>query len=280
MDKFIPVKITDKQWAHKLLDGEVFMRPLYEFGSWGVNDADTTVKNLFRGDKREGTTAVFENPRNCDALKDLAPEFIDIVRRVYYVDDDDIPYFKIFSLYCMEYDPVRDFFYKPDPRMKEFGDTAVIIRDFNEFLERYAKALFSKYEYICSMLDRVSFYDYSDTKHVNPLFSKSKRYSYQNELRLAFTEIEHDRFARGEHAEEAMSMVRNLDRITLQIGDIRDIAYELPIDDFLELKLNMPLRFPMRESGQVPSNFDNVVQFTKEQMKNYRSRLVRVTVET
>lgn len=29
--KFIPVKVTDREWAEKLLDGEVFMRPLYEF---------------------------------------------------------------------------------------------------------------------------------------------------------------------------------------------------------------------------------------------------------
>ena len=31
--KFIPVKVTDREWAEKLLDGEVFMRPLYEFGA-------------------------------------------------------------------------------------------------------------------------------------------------------------------------------------------------------------------------------------------------------
>ena len=32
--KFIPVKVTDREWAEKLLDGEVFMRPLYEFGAY------------------------------------------------------------------------------------------------------------------------------------------------------------------------------------------------------------------------------------------------------
>ena len=31
MKKFIPVKITSKQWADKLMDGEVFFRPLNEF---------------------------------------------------------------------------------------------------------------------------------------------------------------------------------------------------------------------------------------------------------
>lgn len=32
-EKFVLVKITDKKWADKLLDGEVFLRPLTEFGS-------------------------------------------------------------------------------------------------------------------------------------------------------------------------------------------------------------------------------------------------------
>lgn len=36
MEKFILVKVTDKEWAERLLDGEVFMRPLHEFGSWSV----------------------------------------------------------------------------------------------------------------------------------------------------------------------------------------------------------------------------------------------------
>ena len=38
MDRFIPVKVTDGIWADKLLAGEVFMRPLYEFGMWSALD--------------------------------------------------------------------------------------------------------------------------------------------------------------------------------------------------------------------------------------------------
>lgn len=38
--KFIPVKVTDREWAEKLLDGEVFMRPLYEFGAWNLKKED------------------------------------------------------------------------------------------------------------------------------------------------------------------------------------------------------------------------------------------------
>ncbi len=32
---FIPVKITKKEYADKMVNDEVFMRALHEFGSWG-----------------------------------------------------------------------------------------------------------------------------------------------------------------------------------------------------------------------------------------------------
>ena len=44
--KFIPVKVTDREWAEKLLDGEVFMRPLYEFGAWNLKKEDKTFHYL------------------------------------------------------------------------------------------------------------------------------------------------------------------------------------------------------------------------------------------
>ena len=43
---FIPVKITDKKWADKLVNGEDYMRALHEFGSWGnVTEKDTVLNN-------------------------------------------------------------------------------------------------------------------------------------------------------------------------------------------------------------------------------------------
>lgn len=34
------------------------------------------------------------------------------IKQIWYIDDTDIKYFKIFSLYCMEYDPSTNFFLK------------------------------------------------------------------------------------------------------------------------------------------------------------------------
>ena len=80
----------------------------------------------------------------------------------------------------MEYDPSTNFFLKPNPKMCEFGDTAVIIADYNEFIERFGKALFKKYDSVVSMMDRVKFYNFRETRETNPLFEKHEKYSYQN----------------------------------------------------------------------------------------------------
>ena len=154
---------------------------------------------------------------------------------------------------------------------------AVVIRDYNGFIERFEKALFAKYSYVIAMIDRVTFYNAHDTKQTNVLFDKLDNYSYQNELRMAMCELENDDFAIGPNAESAMRIVQDLSQVILQIGDISDIATIMAIDDFLELKFpnKMKLRFPMRDKEDEPSNFDEIVEWTRDQMKSYHPRMIR-----
>lgn len=149
MQRFIPVKITDRQWAEKLLDGDVFMRPLSEFGSWGKVEKhrDKQLNNNFRGDIREGTSAVFSAVQDCGYLDNVDPELRKVIKQINVIEDE-VQFFRIFSLYCMEYDIEHDFFFTPDPRIRSFGDTAVIIKDAPEFIERMGKALFERYEHL------------------------------------------------------------------------------------------------------------------------------------
>ena len=44
---FLPVKVTDRQWAEVLLDGSVYMRSLFDFGAW-----NTTAKASGNAEKR------------------------------------------------------------------------------------------------------------------------------------------------------------------------------------------------------------------------------------
>ena len=276
MQKFIPVKITDRKWAEHLLDGEVFMRPLHEFGSWNEK-REGAVANQFRGDLHEGSAAVFGDTKKFPGIEGFSQDFQKVVKQISLIDAGEIQYFKIFSLYRMIYNPARNHFFKPDPRMKQFGDTAVIIRDYNSFIERYGKALFARYDGVISMISPVDFYWLGETKNTNPLFSKEMAYEYQNELRMAFCELANDMFTINPD-DKAGDIVPDLSPVKLQIGSIRDIAVALPIDDFLKLKFphDIVLNFPMREKGEEPSNYDEIVKWTKEQMRDYHPSLANV----
>ena len=279
VEKFIPVKITGRQWAERLLDGEVFMRPLYEYGSWNCSKEEA-LNNNFRGDLKEGSAEAIEDVNQHELLRGLDPEFRKNIAQAYIVDDGDPQYIKIFSLYCLRYNEASGTFEKPNPKIREFGDTAVVMKDYNEFIERYAIALFKRYRYVISMIDKITYYSPYESQKLNPFFNKSESYSYQNELRMAFCELQPDLFARGENADEAMSIVYDLNRVTLKIGDIHDIAEALPIEDLLELKFpsDIRLHFPMRDLGEEPSNFDQIVIWTRSQMSNYHTILCKPTV--
>lgn len=89
----------------------------------------------------------------------------------------------------MVYNPFINGFIRPDERTRKLGDTIVIIRDYNEFIDRFGRTLFSKYEKIVSLISPVDFYDKNYIKQEDPLYSKGRSYSYQNELRMAFANL-------------------------------------------------------------------------------------------
>ena len=277
---FIPVKIVDEKWADRLLDGEVFMRSLYEFGSWGIQEKElsASVKNSFRGDTHEGAIKVFSSPRDCDAFKGADPDFLDVINDITYIDYSDAQYFKIFSLYSLMYDKLHDTFIMPDPRIQDFGDTAVIILDMDTFLRRLLQTILKLYdENVSFLMDVVSYFDYDATKEVSPFFSKKKSYSYQNEMRIALGLLENNIYAMG--GDNIKSIIMSTDALKLQLGDIRDIAVKIPIDDFLILKIpnDISFKFPMSVSEK-PCMFDMIVSDTRKGLMNYRSRQVKPTV--
>lgn len=254
------------------------MRALHEFGSWGdISKKDDVLKNDYRGDLYSGVTAVFTSADDCKYFKEKADEQSVRLQNCCLIDESDIQYFKILSLYCSELDEEKQRFKTPDPRMMSFGDTAVLIIDFCEFMERYAKALFAKYDHLISMVDQVKTFDFSQTQWLNPLFCKHESQAYQNELRLAFGTLEVNQFAIGPDAGEANSMVMNYDPVTLQLGDLSDITVEMSMNQFVDgyLPVGFKCRWPSNDPPRVPSNFDELRTWTREQMAKYRSIHVR-----
>ena len=56
------VKVVDRQWAEKFMEGEVFMRAISCFGDLSRRSKDS--QNQFRGDVLEGFSYSFENHHN------------------------------------------------------------------------------------------------------------------------------------------------------------------------------------------------------------------------
>ena len=102
--KFIPVKITDKKWADRFVQGEVFMRALADFGVWnrlqnienakinaGLNNitnaefkcADST--DTQKGILKESDVVILDPPRK-GVTKELIEKISESdVKRVVYV---------------------------------------------------------------------------------------------------------------------------------------------------------------------------------------------------
>ena len=192
-EKFVLVKITDKTWADKLLDGEVFMRPLTEFGSGKIMDRDLykkdwdTLHNHFRGDVLEGVCQTFKDGKSAAKKYNLPDDLVNVINTFYLVDMGEVQFFKLFSLYALYYDDIRKCFLKPNKQLRQFGDTAVIFTDFEEFLRRFANNL-GEYPYLFFM-DLMKYYKLNEDAKFPPLFYKHNSYSWQNEFRIAFSEL-------------------------------------------------------------------------------------------
>ena len=164
---------------------------------------------------------------------------------------------KVFCLYCLEYDEVKGEFVCPDEEMRNFGDTAVVITNAKEFLNRIERALKARfgnsfwwaYKRVLYNVNLSKDFKYSE-------FCKAAPYSYQNEFRIAldlsqnkftdtmlnaatdFAKIELARLLNGRewHDENPDSIE---DTLTINIGNIRDICEPMPISELLYLKHNV-----------------------------------------
>lgn len=139
--------------------------------------------------------------------------------------------------------------------------------------------MFTAYEKVISMIGIVEPFSFEETRYLNPLFCKHESQAYQKELRMAFGEVKKNVFAMGPGAENAHELIRSLEPVKLQLGDLSDITVEMSIEDFMSghLPTGFKCRWPSNENPEEPSNYDGIVKWTAEQMKNYRSIFVRPT---
>ena len=234
----------------------------------------------------EGAVQVFSDPieGGLNILSSIPDSIKPLVDKITWVDLGDLQYYKVLCFYSLLYDASNDWFIAPDPRLAEFGDTAFVIIDMDEFMRRMLRALLDKYgEHSIFLADTVNYFNQSVTRKLQPLFEKDESYSWQNEYRIAFSRLAdpNDPYVIENHLEGKMLL--DLDPVILQIGDIRDIVTAYPVEKLIDLSFidrNTRLRFPMSDDpDNNPAMIDMIAADTKENLKNFKQGWIKPIVE-
>lgn len=150
---YLPVKFMKKQHAGEMMQGRILMRPLKDFEAW--ESEGHSVKDAPAAGKRR-------DPMDRQRLTHL------------------------FCMYRMQFNPEEKRFEDIPEKMKEFGDTAVVILDPAELFRRLAgwceRCFGQRYQLVVA--DVVYDSTYSDRRNENFLV-KGAEYSWQKEVRLA-----------------------------------------------------------------------------------------------
>ena len=188
MDKMpcIPIKITDKKWADSLQNGSLFMRSLYDYGSWSAieraNSGDQKMKSGIQGDVGEGIIRRVDPKIGDEFFNRFDPKVRAVMKDCCYIEQNIFQYYKVFCMYGLTYLIPDQAYEKPDERLREFGDTAVIILNPNEFLNRVIRGLARQYgDNVNFRLDEIHYYP---SDYYGPLdeFCKSASFAWPNEM--------------------------------------------------------------------------------------------------
>ncbi len=258
-----------------LLDGDVYVRPLNAFGGWdwlANTQNDPSVDNSFRGDCREG------------AIRNEKWEYGDIS----LIDDFETKYMKCYSTMTLQYHPESRKWEHANKRIALFGDTAVVIANLDQFVDRIVSALTKQYgcDHCLLLADRVNYYCLGTTKNLTPMYSKEASYSWQNEFRIIFCETIPNRenmFARpdkgGIFRPNAQSTISSLDDVHFDIGDIRDIAYAVPVAYLIHGKWwsGHSIGFATNSPKGI-IRLEKLVIITRNEIRDYRTPVVSASM--
>ncbi|MDE7396005.1 MAG: hypothetical protein K2M95_07825 [Clostridiales bacterium] len=227
---FVPVRVMNKKWAERFVRGEMFMRSLSDFGSWNrlKNIGNDALVNNYRGDLDEGAVKTVANAEEDEIFRCFPQELKNVMRERKIIDAGDIPYFNLMCMYCLHYLPNENSFETPSERLREFVDTAVVITDMDAFLDRFLERVERKAGY-AFLMDAVTYYSEDKTQRLNPLFNKTDRYAWQNELRLAV-----GRLATGKKLKNGKyPIVKSSEPLKLRIPSLSDIVLQISTAEFI-----------------------------------------------
>ena len=252
----LPVKITDKKWADSLQSGSLFMRSLYDYGSWSAIErawsGDQQMKSGVQGDVGEGIVRRVDPKIGDDFFNRFEPQLRAVMKDCFYIEQNVFQYCKVFCMYGLTYLIPDKRYEKPDDSLLQVGDTAVIFLKPNQFLNRVLRGIDRQYgDNVNFRLDEIHYYP---PDYYGPLdeFCKSASYAWQNEMRIRMALLNPENFIVDAEGRKRKQIIQNTDSIIVNIGDIRDISIQIPVEDLISLKLPEQIQkpqFSIKEGG-------------------------------
>ena len=140
-------------------------------------------------------------------------------------------------MYGLTYLDDQKRFEKPDERLAEFGDTAVVIFDPAEFARRVMGAL--RRDYGDGFAFRASAVAYYPPDYYGPLneFCKADEYAWQNELRFCVALADGEERRVDELGWTLFPLHASVEPLLLNVGDLTDITVAVPVERLLTLDL-------------------------------------------
>ena len=208
------IKIGKEKNINKLYElGQVHFRPTKYFREI----EDINQPQYFRKDKYEGTSSILKKGR-LELFKDGAKLAYSEKPELLIRGENDEGYIFCFRSIFENQVIIGSRNKLPiDEKIKNFGDTALIIFNPKEFMSRLTNCLYTKFNNF--KYHQVTYLKIEEQNYLYSIFCKPHHYEYQNEGRIFINKIESEEY------------------INTEIGNLSDIAIKLPIDKLNDIEL-------------------------------------------
>ncbi|MCD8379688.1 MAG: hypothetical protein LUC95_05115 [Lachnospiraceae bacterium] len=243
---FILGKIySDAKYTMALLNGTIYINPLASFGVGSLFSEKKEMLNKYRGDLNEGlsTNIDVNNPTSINQAITFFQDIGGIPRDANAIGEIDTRFLSenVYCLSALFYDSEKGELLPLNEKLVQFADKkqglAIVIYDVKQFLYRIIQTLSDSLGSLYWVAYGLVDYDFDEhSNEETDEFTKEQAFSYQQEFRISINLVEDSCRVRKNTGNLKYDSEKGT--ISLNIGSIRDIAFVLPVEDYINLKFS------------------------------------------